>query len=517
MNYAQLVSKARKRIRRIIANRLGLYILAGALFIAGSVVAMVRLYAPDAFPVCIQILLWSMASIVVITPFLTYWLAGCFVPSQTSVRAWLDNHFSCGGIMSAEEYFPEAINWERPDTVQKINNELKSLIPYRSGKALFVCLLSALFLTGAFFTPVPAVATPVNTQKEYLEKDIERIERKITLLKNENLLSEKQAEQLLETLMQLKDKTDKTDPINAFEALDAIENLLNKTTQDWRQEAQKDVQTAQDARDLAKAIKKDWERLNDAQKETAVQELKKLLDELKKENSQRTAKGYNDLKELDPKDLEKKPDSELDVDQSMLDISKMPNGEKLPDMSQLTPEQLEMLEQLLEQYQDNLDELLERLKQGDFDLPPLDIPEGDWDMESLKDFLEKNSQENNGDNLLLKWLKNKKSNQESTPLHFDGNPPDFNPDVDKFKPVTIPTHLTKQAIEQSQLKDIMRDPHSDPSKFKPKDMNDLQGEVIDPNDQDGGMGKTQMIYPMHRKSVEQYFDSGIAPTGAHRP
>ena len=91
----------------------------------------------------------------------------------------------------------------------------------------------------------------------------------------------------------------------------------------------------------------------------------------KKENSQRTAKGYNDLKELDPKDLEKKPDSELDVDQSMLDISKMPNGEKLPDMSQLTPEQLEMLEQLLEQYQDNLDELLERLKQGDFDLPPL--------------------------------------------------------------------------------------------------------------------------------------------------
>ena len=100
------------------------------------------------------------------------------------------------------------------------------------------------------------------------------------------------------------------------------------------------------------------------------------------------------------------------------------------------------------------------------------------------------------------------------PLQFDDNSPDDNPDFDKFKPEQLPTHVTRQAVEQSQLKGVTL---GDASKEKKDSTDELQGKVIDPNEQDGGIGRIQKVYPMHRRSVEGYFDSGIAPRGARRP
>ena len=108
MEYNQVVRKAQRRFRFAIAKRMFLYALAGELFIVGTAVAVLRLYYPVVFSSHPYVVWGTALGLAALIPLVTYWLAGRFVPSQTSVRAWLDNQFSCGGVMSAEEYFPEA-------------------------------------------------------------------------------------------------------------------------------------------------------------------------------------------------------------------------------------------------------------------------------------------------------------------------------------------------------------------------------------------------------------------------
>lgn len=545
MEYNQVVRKAQRRFRFAIANRMFLYALAGELFIVGTAIAVLRLYYPTAFSSHPYEVWGAAAGLAALIPLVTFFLAGRFVPSETSVRAWLDNEFSCGGVMSAEEYFPEAQKWEKPETAFEIHSKLGELIPFRIFKPLFICLLSAIFVTCALLAPIPAAAPATTTV--YLDNDVERIERKIELLKNEKTLSDQQAEQIMQTLNRLSEDADGTDPLHTFEALDALENLLDQTAQDAARQAEKNAQAAQDAQDLSEAMKKDWEQLNDSQKAAALKELQKTLDKINGKNPEN--ENSLDDNALDSNNQEnsgengdsteengsqqdssgENSEGDGDSDQSPeLTPLQLPENVKIPDLSQLTPQQLEQLKNQLKKFQGDLQELLEKLKEGEFEnMEQFQIVPSDeeLDMESLKQFLEENSPDGDceqGIQLFLHECRNVRGGRGGsshgaappTPLHFDDNPPDDDMDFDKFKPEKLPTHVTRQAVEQSQLKGVTL---GDPSKEQQDSTDELQGKVIDPNEQDGGIGRTQKVYPMHRRSVERYFDSEIAPQGASRP
>ena len=513
-----------------------LYALAGELFIVGTAVAVLRLYYPTVFSSYPYAVWGTAAGLAAFIPLVTFWLAGRFVPSQTSVRAWLDNQFSCGGVMSAEEYFPEAKHWEKKEIAVEIHSKLGELIPFRIFKPLFICLLSTIFVTCALLVPIPAAAPSTTTA--YVEKDVERISSKIELLKKEKALSEQQAEQMMETLNRLSEDSDGTDPLHTFEALDALENLLDQTAQDVARQAEKNAQSAQDAQDLSEAMKNDWDKLNNAQKAAAAKELQKTLDQINGKDSENQnsmdADGQensgengdfseeNASGEGDPEGAPEGGDAEQQSEPNALQL---PENVKIPDLSQLTPEQLEKLKNQLKEYQGDLQELLDKLKEGQFeDLEQLQIEPSDEDIDpdSLLLFLEENCPDGDCEQGVQLWLQQGRGGRGGqshgdappTPLHFDDNPPDDDMDFDKFKPEQLPTHVTRQAVEQSQLKGVTL---GDASKEQQDSTDELQGKVIDPNEQDGGIGRTQKVYPMHRRSVEGYFDSGIAPRGAHRP
>lgn len=544
MEYNQVVRKAQRRFRIAAANRLCLYILAGELFVVGIAIAILRFYYPAVFSSHPYIVWGTTAFLAVLAPVVSYWAAGRFVPSETSVRAWLDNQFSCGGVMAAEEYFPEAKHWEKKEISLAIRDKLGELIPFRVLKPLFICLLSVFFLTSAALVPIPAAESVGVKTTAYIEKDVQRIENKIELLKNEKILDSQQAEQMLQTLRRLSDNADGTDPLHTFEAIDALENQLDQSAQDAARQAEENAQDAQDAMDLSEAMKKDWDKLNDAQKEAASKELQKALDKLTGKDSDNqnslhcdnpNSSGENGDPSGENGDSSGENGSEQNSEGSNPKKSdqssewknlKLPDNLNVPDLPQLTPEQLEQLENLLKDYQGDLQELLDKLKEGDFeDMEQFQIDPSDeeLDLESLKQFLEENCPDGDCEQGIQLWLqlKNKggfggpsHGGAGPTPLHFDDNAPDDNPDVDKFKPEKLPTRLTRQAVEQSELKGVTL---GDPANGNQNGAEDLQGNVIDPNAQDGGIGRTQKVYPMHRKSVEGYFDSGIAPRGARRP
>lgn len=534
MEYNQVVRKAQRRFRFAAANRLCLYILAGELFVVGIAIAMLRFYYPSIFSSHPYIVWGTAACLAVLAPIVSYWAAGRFVPSETSVRAWLDNQFSCGGVMAAEEYFPEAHHWEKKEIALTIHEKLGELIPFRVLKPLFICLLSIFFLTSAALVPIPAEESLDVKTTAYLEKDVQRIENKIELLKNEKVLDSQQAEQMLQTLRRLSDNADGTDPLHTFEALDALENQLDQSAQDAARQAEENAQKAQDAMDLSEAMKKDWDKLNDAQKEAAAKELQKALEKLTESENQNSMHCDNPNSLGENGDSSEENGEQQDSEGGNGDNSnqspewnnlKLPDNLNIPDSSQLTPQQLEQLENLLKDYQGDLQELLDKLKEGEFeDMEQFQIVPSDeeLDLESLKQFLEDNCPDGDCEQGIQLWLQLGRSGSGGpshgasgpTPLHFDDNAPDDNPDLDKFKPEKLPTRITRQAIEQSELKGVTL---GDPSNGNQNGVEDLQGNVIDPNAQDGGIGRTQKVYPMHRRSVEGYFDSGIAPRGARRP
>ena len=532
MQYDQVVRKAQRRFRLAIANRLCLYVLSGELFIVGAAIVALRLYYPSVLSSHPYAVWGTAAGLALLAPLASYLLAGRFVPSQTSVRAWLDNHFSCGGIMLAEEYFPEAKNWEKQETANAIRSNLNVLIPFRVFKPLIICLLSVFFLTSALLVPIPAADSFGAAPTAYLEKDVERIERKIELLQKEKILSQEQAEQMLQTLNKLSDNADGNDPLHTFEALDALENQLDQTAQDAARQAEENAQAAQDAQDLSEAMKKEWDKLNDAQRAAAAKELQKTLDKINgKESSEQdssNADGQNNEGESDEQQDSSDENSMEGGDsgqQSEPNAFQLHENVKIPDLSQLTPEQLEQLKNQLQEYQGDLQELLDKLKEGQFgDLEELQIEPSDEDIDpdSLQLFLDENCPDGDCEQGIQLWLRQGRGGRGGqshgdappTPLQFDDNPPDDNPDFEKFKPEQLPTHVTRQAVEQSQLKGVTL---GDASKEKQNSTDELQGKVIDPNEQDGGIGRTQKVYPMHRRSVEGYFDSGIAPRGARRP
>lgn len=532
MQYNQVVRKAQRRFRFAIANRLCLYVLSEELFIVGMAIAALRLYYPAVFSSHPYEVWGAAACLALLAPLASYWFAGRFIPSETSIRAWLDNQFSCGGVMSAEEYFPEAKDWEKPETADAIRSHLNDLIPFRILKPLFICLLSIFFLTSALLIPIPESKSFGAATTAYLEKDVKRIERKIELLQKEKILSQQQTEQMLQTLNHLSENADGTDPIHTFEALDALENQLNQSAQDAARQAEENAQKAQDAQDLSDAMKKDWDKLNETQRAAAAKELQKSLDKLNgKDSKNQDSSDANSQESSGENDSQQDSSGENSPEQgdqsSESNELQIPDSLNFPDLSQPSVQQLEQLNNQLKEYQNDLQELLDKLKEGEFEdmeqfeIVPADSDE-ELDMESLKLFLDENCPEGDCEQGIQLWLQLGRGGRggqshgaaKPTPLRFDDNPPEDDPDFDKFKPEKLPTHVTRQAVEQSQLKGVTL---GDASKEKQNLTDELQGKVIDPNEQDGGIGRTQKVYPMHRRSVEGYFDSGIAPRGARRP
>ena len=279
-------------------------------------------------------------------------------------------------------------------------------------------------------------------------------------------------------------------------------------------------------------MKKDWEQLNNAQKEAAAKELQKLLDKINgKDSDNQNSMDAGDQESSGENGAQQDASGENSAEDGNFNQAfdpnalQLPENVKIPDLSKLTPEQLEKLKNQLKEYQGDLQELLDKLKEGQFgDLDDLQFNPSDEDIdpESLLLFLKDNCPDGDCEQGIQLWLQQGRGGRGGqshgdappTPLQFDDNPPDDNPDPEKFKPEQLPNHITRQAVEESQLKGVTL---GDASKEQKDSTDELQGKVIDPNEQEGGIGRTQKVYPMHRRSVEGYFDSGIAPRGARRP
>ena len=244
-------------------------------------------------------------------------------PSRNALIALLDSEANCGGLLMAADAVPLG-EWD-------VDVARVPRVRWASRRRLIVAALCVAFAAAATFVPIRAEAS-----KETLDirRDADRLQKRIDLLREEDVIAEARAEAMTKTVEALRREAEAEDPAKAWEALDSIaestsqaakeagEDALQKGEQLTRAEAMAMGLTS-DALEPARLAAAMREMTNELQSSEALSMLspelrdaiaknaltKEQLEQLAKETGNQKAKLLATLKKLnsagliDPKTL----------------------------------------------------------------------------------------------------------------------------------------------------------------------------------------------------------------------
>ncbi|HVU86484.1 MAG TPA: hypothetical protein VHD36_04140 [Pirellulales bacterium] len=185
-------------------------------------------------------------------------------PTIAAVRALLDGHWRCGGLLMAAGD-TDTSGWS-------LHNSAVSAAPRvawngrRQCGILSCCALFALF---AFVVPARFLEQP-NSQRLVVADEVEKLAAKIEVLKEENILPPQKAEALEQALDELERDAAGNDPSKTWEALDHLEQALAKAAAEAAEDKARAAEKAAQAEELASA-------LDDAHSQMAAAELAKAM------------------------------------------------------------------------------------------------------------------------------------------------------------------------------------------------------------------------------------------------
>ena len=154
------------------------------------------------------------------------------LPSRADVVALIDARSRLGGLLMAGEVLPLGA-WRTP--VAAVPR-----VVWQGRRMTVVCALCALFALGAAFLPTRETVT---SAKLALGADVDRLQQRIELLREEQLLPAERAEAMTATLEQLRAEAAGEDPARAWETLDTIDEATARTARDA---AEASVEKAED-------------------------------------------------------------------------------------------------------------------------------------------------------------------------------------------------------------------------------------------------------------------------------
>ncbi|MDH3583433.1 MAG: hypothetical protein OER86_04385, partial [Phycisphaerae bacterium] len=203
------------------------------------------------------------------------------VPRPATVRALLDRHGDCGGLLMADEE-TDLGAWS-----QRVPSVAAPTVRWRGGRAGGGFLLALAFLLVGFLVPQRLMNVTKASPLE-IDDQLGHIAEQIDALEEEKIISEQEAEEFGETLEQVRDEARADDPIKTFEALDNLEKTLAEAAEKAAEETIAQTEKLSEAETLAEGLEEDQSRkspeLDQDGTGEAMAQLAKMLESLMAQN-----------------------------------------------------------------------------------------------------------------------------------------------------------------------------------------------------------------------------------------
>lgn len=410
-------------------------------------------------------LLWGLVSLpLALIPAVI--LARRRLPSVNAVRAMLDRHARCGGLLMAGAEMP----------IDRWSEELPVVrqpgLSWRGGKSCALLSGGLAFVALAFLLP-QGFANLAGGRLD-VSKEAEKLAKQIDVLEQEKLLEKQRAGELKDKLEQVRRDAQGKDPVKTLESLDHLQELTSKTARDASESAARKMEELGRMETFAEALDRVGTKMEPSQLAEAMQKLSDLM---------KDAATERDL--LD-----------TGLDKETLDALKA---------SSLTPEQMKKLLDALKDAKGITREKIGRLVKAKL-LKPEDLEKcdkaGKCDCAGLAAFLKENGCKSGlCDAVALAEIPGKggvSRGPAPAKLTFGDESTE---DGTRFKEEELPPSQM-QTLKDSRLAGI--------STAAPKIGKEKLGEsaagALAAAKSGGGSASTQVVLPRHRGAVERYFD-----------
>ncbi len=460
-NEDQAIDQFRHRLAGLLILKHLLTALTVWEFLAGSLVLALRFLGVSSLT-----LLWGLATLVIaVVP--AVWLACRRLPGRAAVRAVLDRHSHCGGLLMAGAEVTLG-SWQ-----QSLPLLQQPHLRWRSGRAWGLLAAGAAFVLLGLLLP-QSLAEMGSGPGLNIEKQQAKLEKQIDVLKEEALLEPRKASDFKSKLDQIRKEALGKEPVKTLDALDTLKDKVRQIAQQAAESDQRKNETLGQAEALSEMLKKRHKEMSGKALAEGMKQLAVLT---------RKAAAENELVQKG-----------LELDKETLDSLKE---------GTLSPEQLEKLKDLLKDAENDLSEQLARLCKAELiDAEALKRCDkaGKCDCEGLAAFLK----EHGASSELCKEVASNKPGRGGItrgpgaaemlwkdPTTEDGF---------KFKEQVLPP-AQLQALKDSKLKGVSIGAPQKGGDSGPAEAGALAGSAAG-----GGSASTRVVLPRHRGAVERYFD-----------
>jgi hypothetical protein len=441
-------------------------------------------------------LLWGLAGIVpaLVVAFI---LSRRYVPASRSVRALLDGHSRCGGlVMAAAE--TDIGPWRA-----RMRPLVEPGVRWHGRRAWMLLGAAVCFVLFAFLIPQRLAALSPPRQLE-IDEEIGRLAEQINVLEKEKVIEPDEAKALMAKLEQIREEAVGRDPVKTWEAIDLL--------------SEKPAQAAQEA---AEAAVQKTEQLTKA--ETLASGLAECCAKSGSGDSvKRGDDGEAESGEEGNEDSGGSMSAELMTD-AMNELAKMVEDaaaqdeefkrqlerkgmQKLSESPELTKEQLEQLADMLSKRKGDLSNQLQNLCDAGMISPEMMDMLGDLsqcDTKGLDEFLAENAGDMSVADMMDRWCQGGEPGRGGVDRGRGDAPMTWGDESSKegteFKEVVLPP-ADLAALKESRITGVSRNAPTGED-GGPSASGALSGSTAG-----GGSAHTQTVLPRHRGAVKRYFE-----------
>lgn len=395
------------------------------------------------------------------------------LPNHKSIRAVLDHHSACGGLLMADGEV-QVGGWK-----EKIPAIVQPRLQWKNQRALGLLGAGLGFVLLGFLLPTAIVEMGIAPRLN-IEQQQAKLEKQVDVLKELSMLEPRKADDIKSKLDQIRRDALGKEPAQTLVDLDHLKDMLKKTAREAAEASARKSESMSAAEKLADLLKKKKEGdLSPRATTEAMQHLSRLTEKAAQEN--------------------KLVQEGLDKDAAGL-VDALKGGT-------LSPEQLEKLQDLLKEGKGDLSRQLDKLCKAELiDGEELESCKGagECDVEGLTAFLMKcqGSAELCEGLAACEFPGRGGLTRGPGPAEMLWKDPS-DPDGFQFKEQALPPSKLKA------LKDSMKTGVSlgTPQKGNPREA--VEAGALTNSEGDGGSASTQIVLPRHRGAVERYFDRSI--------
>lgn len=198
------------------------------------------------------------------------WYARRWIPSKAQLRALLDQQARCGGLLMAANE-TQMGQWER-----HIPKATTPVFTWKSGRAWGILTLSFVYLAASFMMPKQFLQ-PMQKPRLQIDSQVNALKKQIKVLKVEKVLGKKEAKELEAKLNQVKKQASGRDPAKTWQALDHLNQKLQQKARKGAEKALADTEKWAKLEQQAKAMTKKSQHMKPSQLSKAMKKLSKSL------------------------------------------------------------------------------------------------------------------------------------------------------------------------------------------------------------------------------------------------